>query len=327
MNNVCLLIGLLISLMFPTTIFSVEFERFETASGDAQEYIIETLALAIPTADIAIIHSRYDEIFRDDGDMDDIFKLVFNLWASRFASVLKGRENVPPYSIGYVYLPERYVPGLLPLPPITRVPMEKEDKRLRPLYFPSLDMSDDLIRLVFLAKQTVPEKRRLLQRNNGERRQMIYDDAKSMTEIDFMDKYGLADIFSNKVYNIIEGCAFHVDYPAPLLPVTDMMKINSGMLESSKAKLSYFQKNSRLIHLAPDEVSEIVYIAYLLDGEAGADRYAEVCKQNPNILSPMTNVKFKTLIGQKLFAKVRNSGKTRSDVLKLVANDNVNRRN
>jgi hypothetical protein len=56
------------------------------------------------------------------------------------------------------------------------------------------------------------------------------------------------------------------------------------------------QKNSGLLSLSPLEISEIVFIACMRDGEDGAGgRYAEACKRTPEILIPIETQEFKTL--------------------------------
>jgi hypothetical protein len=280
-----------------------DFSSFDDSSDDVKNYVVKTLATAVATADIVVTHSRSDELFRDDGDMEDFVQLVLHVDAMRFSTILKGRQSMPPYSVGYLYPPDRYVPGKIPMPPLTRVPLDKNDARLLPPYFPSLSRGDNLTRLMFLTRQTTPLKDRLLQRDNGARRQMIYNDAKEMTEAEFVAKYELESVFSNQVYSVVEGCAFHVDYPVPSLPTTKLMEMNAGMLSGDSAQNAYLQKNSGLITLSPLEVSEIVYIAYMCDGEGDAgSRYAEACKRNPEILIPMEKADFKTSAGQKLFA-------------------------
>ena len=74
------------------------------------------------------------------------------------------------------------------------------------------------------------------------------------------------------------------------------------MLAADKARVSFFQQNSGLIHLSPEEVSEIVYIACLLDG--GAGQYAEASKRAPELLLPVEKPEFRTAIGKRVHAAV-----------------------
>ena len=131
---------------------------------------------------------------------------------------------------------------------------------------------------------------------------MIYDDATNMEATVFMGKYDLAAVFSNQVYSVVEGCIFHVDLPVPELPETELMRANAAMVAAGKTRLSFFQKDSGLIHLSPEEVSEVVYIACLLDG--GAGQYAEARKRAPELLLPVEKPEFKTAIGKRVHAAV-----------------------
>ena len=74
------------------------------------------------------------------------------------------------------------------------------------------------------------------------------------------------------------------------------------MLAADKARLPFHQQRSGLIHLSSEEVSEIVYIAYLLDG--GAGQYAEARKRASELLLPIERSEFKTAIGQRVYAAV-----------------------
>ena len=281
---------------------SAEFLSFASVSEERQAYVVESLASTLTTADVVVLHSRSDEVFRDDGEMDETVSLVLNVWPIRFPVVLKGRESILPYSVGYIYKPDWYVPGLREIRTERKPSARKGGRGFLPPYFPTLDTTDDLMRLVFLARQTVPIKARLLQRDSGARRQMIYDDANAMEETAFTEKYNLTAVFSNQVYSVVEGCIFHVDLPVPKLPRTALMEANAAMLAADQARLSYFQRNSNLIHLSPEEVSEIVYIAYLLDG--GAERYAEASRRAPELLLPIEKPEFRTAIGRQVFAAV-----------------------
>ena len=74
------------------------------------------------------------------------------------------------------------------------------------------------------------------------------------------------------------------------------------MLAADKARLPFHQQRSGLIHLSPEEVSEIVYIACLLD--VGAGQYAEASKRAPELLLPVEKPEFKTAIGRRVHAAV-----------------------
>ena len=282
------------------------FLSFDSLPEDKQEYVVKSLASALPTADVAVLHSRFDEASRNDGEMDNTVKHVLNLWSIRFSVILKGRNSLPPYSVGYIYKPDLYVPGLLPHVYESRPSgrdLRAEGYWVRPPYFPTINPKDDLTRLILLTRQTAPLKDRIIPRNNwGARFKMIYEDATNMEATAFMGKYDLTAVFSNKVYSVVEGCIFHVDLPVPELPETELKKAHPEVVAADKARLPFHQQRSGLIHLSPEEVSEIVYIACLLD--VGAGQYAEASKRAPELLLPVEKPEFKTAIGKRVHAAV-----------------------
>ena len=283
-----------------------EFLSFDSLPEDKQEYVVKSLASALPTADVAVLHSRIDEIYRNDGEMDGMVNAALGLWSIRFPVILKGRNSLPPYSVGYIYKPDLYVPGLLPHVHESR-PSGRDLRTagywVRPPYFPTINPKDDLTRLVLLTRQTAPLKDRIIPRNNwGARFKMIYDDAKNMDETEFMEKYDLTAVFSNQVYRVVEGCIFHVDLSVHELPETELEKTHPEVVAADRARLPFHQQRSGLIHLSSEEVSEIVYIACLLDG--GAGQYAEASKRAPELLLPVEKPEFKTAIGKRVHAAV-----------------------
>jgi len=282
------------------------FLSFDSLPEDKQEYVVKSLASALPTADVAVLHSRIDEIYRNDGEMDGMVNAALGLWSIRFPVILKGRNSLPPYSVGYIYKPDLYVPGLLPHVHESR-PSGRDLRTagywVRPPYFPTINPKDDLTRLVLLTRQTAPLKDRIIPRNNwGARFKMIYDDAKNMDETEFMEKYDLTAVFSNQVYRVVEGCIFHVDLSVHELPETELEKTHPEVVAADRARLPFHQQRSGLIHLSSEEVSEIVYIACLLDG--GAGQYAEASKRAPELLLPVEKPEFKTAIGKRVHAAV-----------------------
>ena len=125
----------------------------------------------------------------------------------------------------------------------------------------------------------------------------------TLSEPDFMRKYHLESVFSNRVYRVMDECVFHVDYPVPDLPETESMKLNRHITDVWKKRSEeavYTTENTGLIHLSPEEISEIVYIAYRMDKNSGGHKaYMEACAREPKVLLPMDEKKpvFKTAIG------------------------------
>ena len=153
------------------------------------------------------------------------------------------------------------------------------------------DMTPDgKCRLVFVRPQCEPLKDRvwnissMVSYDTVDQDNQFVEDGHTLPAAEFMAKYNLSQVFSSSVYSITPGCMFIVDHP-------EFQSVDE------KAK-----KNSSNMFLSPQEVSEIVYLAYLHeDAQGGAAKYAESVKRS-KILQPMPKAEFKTLIGQKLHA-------------------------
>lgn len=277
---------------------------FDSTSLRTQHYIVKMLADTVASCHIAVLHGRSDEIFRDDDALGYRYQSALNLMQFRLVTVLKGDTTVPPYSLCYVYPPTRYATGEL---------MTISGKKLPPPYFPKYYGSDDLSRLAFLEPKRAPLTNLVTTSygRRGELKEIIEDVARLDMET-FMDKHVICEVFTNRVYQISEGCVFRVDHPVPLLPETEAMRMNSANFSLTKARVRDFQEMSRLIHLSSDEVSEIVFTAYWLEGEDGAKRYEMAREANPAILVPLTDpADFTTEIGKRLFEAVKMNPSTR----------------
>ena len=226
---------------------------------------------------------------------------MLSLSCFRCAAKIKGLAEINPYSLIYLYRPERYVPGLLPVVQTVRIPQWR-DERISPPYFPSLGADDDLVRLMFVTQQTSPLRGRL-RPYKDKLFGPIYEDANKLNEDEFISKHGLEDVFAHKVYSILPGCAFMAEYDTPELPTTDLMRLNQHLLDSQKTVTTYMQRNSRLIKLSKQELSEVVYLAYIFDKESPAGGYYEACSAYSSILNPLdSNDRIVTQIGTRLLA-------------------------
>ncbi|MCA1809704.1 MAG: hypothetical protein LC725_09695 [Lentisphaerae bacterium] len=288
-------------LLLSLTTTSIAANKFNDLDVRTKIYIIETVSGTISNSDIAILHGRRDETYRrKDAPLDIYHEIPLGLRRWRFIAMLKGFSSLKNNEVVYIYIPERSAPGRTftwnrysPPPP----------------YRPQFSC-DDLMRLVFIQRQTFPLKNRILA-GYREREQMtqFIDDALAMDEADLMEKYNLKDVFAHYVYQLMEGCVFQVDYPIPEMPVTESMRMNWDNWQLTKAHTPEVQKHSNLVHLSNREISEIVFIAYMLDGEASIAKYAEACADNDQILVPISEPVFETEIGKMLFDAVsKNAG-------------------
>ena len=280
------------------THLSAAAEVFDNADGKVQEYVVKQLSLAFRNCDIAIVQDRWDDGFRVDSGLKPGQIRSLDLRKMRLLRILKGLPLAKYNEVIYLYTPfdkEWFIMSEV---------RSGRPHRAEPPYRP-LFLSDDLMRLVLMRRQIEPLKERILKSDRDPRLKPFLEDASElvsgkMTAANFMSKYDLTDNFSNKVYSVIEGCVFQVDYPAPVMEETELMRMNKQNLQLTKARVTDSKKMTRLIHLTPREASEIIFIAYQLEGKKGFDQYAAVAKGDP-LLEPMEPAEFKTTIGKQLF--------------------------
>lgn len=273
---------------------------FDSLDDGAQAYVVEQLTRSVRDADIVILHQRCDEWSRnDDAGLSKAQQQALDLTPSRFIRTLKGAASVACNDVVYVYRPSGKEWRALADPrngsPATPPPY-------RPLFF-----SDDWVRLVFVERQLEPIRGRIADRAIGSSMEPFVQSAMKMGAATFMTKYGLADTFSNRVYKVLDGCVFHVDYPVPDMGETELMRANRQNLELSKAGVPKLQKANEMIHLSKREVSEIVFIAYSLGGGNGIAAYAAASKDNP-LMETITSPVFVTSIGKRLYGALAKAG-------------------
>ena len=156
-------------------------------------------------------------------------------------------------------------------------------------YHPAMHLDKKMCRLAFVRPQREPLKDRIRDANphisfDFEKEEKFVSDARALPSSEFLAKYNLTQAFVTSVYSVTQGCMFLVDHP-------------DVATADEKTKETIYN-----IYLSHQEVSEIVYLAYVHeDGEGGTAKYAEAARQS-QVLQPMPEAAFKTLIGQKLHA-------------------------
>jgi hypothetical protein len=280
-------------LFFSVGAIAINFDELDSRT---KNYIIEQLARALPDANIAIIHGRRDESYRSgDATLSVYHQVPLGLIRGRLVTILKGDPGLGDYEVIYFYVPERVAPGR---------PRPRTRHSVSPPYHPAFSFFDNLTRLVLMNRETSILKERILPGYSKRTKQMkeFIEDTFSMDTEDLMDKHKLRDVFSYRVFRLIDGCMFHVEWPVPDLPETKLMSMNWDNWQLTKAQTPEVQEWSKksLMHLSDREVSEIVFIAYMLEGDEGIAKYSEAARSQ-NLLLPMTEPVFKTEIGSKLF--------------------------
>jgi len=273
--------------LFLMTVLSVQTSfalSFDTEDRHVQDYIVSQLVKAIKVKDqIVIVQSKIPSNWRIDSqeELPEISFLDAGLLGLCFNSVspvefLKGSISA---RIG----------GCALLYPLFHTARTDTRKGVYVYYRPDMTC-DTMCRLVFVHPQLEPLDGWLFENPsalpNPEYCEQFLMDVRTLLSAEFLTKYKLGRVFSNSVYQVTEGCMFIVDHP--LVKIPD---------EGTKR-----QHQVRDIRLSHQEVSEIVYLAYLEEDKGGgAATYAEMVRQS-RILQPMPKAEFKTLIGQRLHA-------------------------
>ena len=271
---------------------------FDGNPPECQDYVISRLVEAVKRkVTILVAHDRWDESYRwsereNGNEIPARYTRALDLRVVRHTETLKssgGYTNAQPL---YIYHLQYEAP-----PAFTRIP-----KAPPPPYKPEF-VDDDCVKLFFLRQHTIPMPTRFWHGSNDSHAETVIQDLKTLDGKQFLQKHGLSAVFSRRVFEILEAGLFRVDYPVKhALPETDSMRLNSHLFEMGKVRIPDIQKLAGLIHLSYQEVSEIVYLAYLEEDKGGgAAKYAEAVRQS-RILQPMPKAEFKTLIGQKLHA-------------------------
>jgi len=285
----------LASLLLTVIALNSRADSFESRDARTQAYLIPVMAEAVGNSEIIVMHRRRDDQFRKVEPMPPGYKHLMGLTLFRTLAVLKGSPPHEPYSVAYFY------------PPPVRVPYIQESLVvwLPVPYRPSV-LEDDLVRLMFVRPQKFPLPDRTPDTARREEDQGFVDDCRSLPGGEFLQKYGIQDVFASQVFVVVTTCVFRVEYPVPELPPVDM-GLNRENFIRSEGRIRDLQNISGLITLTPREVSEIVFTAYWLEGaDEGAAKYATACAANPGILLPVaSSADFETEIGKRLFEAVK----------------------
>ena len=277
---------------------AASFTTFDELPKHKKQSIIDALSTEIRDSDILVFHLRKDEIFRKNGVIDEDIAITLGFHTMRVCCFLKGAPTVEHYGVGFLYEGDRFRSRKLIL--CGDGSLSRKSPYFRPAYHPSLYF-DNLTRLAFVKRQLIPLKDCLI--GGRSFHPELCKEVETLSGEAFIQKYGLEAVFSNRVFRATDSCLFHVDYPVPDLPETESMKLNRHITDVWKKRSEeavYTTANTGLIHLSPEEISEIVYIAYRMDKNSGGHKaYMEACAREPKVLLPMDEKKpvFRTAIG------------------------------
>jgi len=272
----------------------VRARAFDDEHIIVKEYVLGQLLCSVKDCEIAVIQDRCDEWARDDDSAMKWWQMnLLNLKKVRCVKKMKGHIAIT-NNIEWVYIYQPLNEEWL----FQREVSSSRQHRVFPPYFP-LIMSDDQMKLVLMKPQKSPLREHIEKEPHDDRAKRFVEDEREMVASEFLAKYNLSTFFLYNTYLVKEGCVFEIEYSAPALEETKGTRLNKDVIAGIRKRISDKQKFADLIHLTPREVSEIVYISYLLGGKDGAARYADVAKDSP-LLEPVETGKFKTNLGRRL---------------------------
>ena len=291
--------------------------RFDDSSEDVKDFVVIGITNCIHSSTVALMHRRSDEVLRpEDALMPHYYNFELGFEVRRCLVVLKGEMALSGNKTCYLYETPRRA-NLLPNlwischgpssecyfeggePPHGKVVWLTGRKRwiYHPPYDPFSSSDDEFVQLMFLTPEHTLDKKRIKPNkyHHGLGTIMDFIDKGYMnnTPEELMAKLKVEKAFSNRVFRMNEGCAFQVDYPMP-----DMDWRGWGNKKEHLEMLKRIQTGcSELMHLSADEVSEIVYLSYLVDG-GDVKGYEAACARCPKMLKPVAELK--TGIGKRL---------------------------
>ena len=323
-------LALLFTLVVTSTVFAAPW-NYDSASKDVKEYIVDCVTNCVGRTDILLVHSRRDDSLREE-DFSISCRHVVSLGLDHFrcVDVLMGDASIGGYKMIYVYRIPRLarMSGGRDFPEFPDLWYQrggpdgsgvrkfyiqdgkqhyvegKEIWRFSPPYSPFYFLrTEEYVELCFMSPVHQLKKTRIYRRFYLEDVDKSLHDYNSIPTETLMSRLGVTEAFSNRVYQAEEGCAFQVDYPVPDLGWKDTLitkERHEEIVRSSR------EEDNRIMHLSPDEASEIVYLSYLADKRYTAADYVAACKRCPKLLKHVKA--FKTEIGRRLKAAMEASG-------------------
>lgn len=300
--------------------------RFDDASTEIQEFVVSEITNCLKGAQIALMHEPSNQ--EDERHLPLITRALcreLGLREKYCVEVLKGDVSVGGYRRCYLYETARLAQALPPLfdvfgpiaPPSSFCYFDEGTRsnpmagkrvwvtgrmiwKYLPPYDPYQSYMDEFVHLMLLTTETQLDMARL-------KPDKWHPSEKTLTGIlglgytnmvarQAMQKLKVEAAFSNRVFRMNEGCDFQVDYRLP-----ETLGLSWRGLEPKERHMERLKSiqagNSVLIHLLSEEVSELVYLAYLVDG-GDTNGYEVAVVRCPKILKPVTEIK--TTFGKRL---------------------------
>lgn len=320
--------------------------HFDDASSEIQEFVVAEITNCLKGAQIALMHEPSYQA--DERHLPLISRALcreLGLREKYCVEVLKGDVSVGGYKRCYLYETARCAGTLPPLFEVFGLNATPSiccyfDKGTRsnpragkrvwvtgrmiwkylPPYDPYQSYMDEFVHLMLLT----PEPRLDMARLKPDK---WHSSEKTLTGIlglgytnmvarQALKKLKVEAAFSNRVFRMNEGCDFQVDYRLP-----ETLGLTWHGLEPKERHMKRLKSiqagNSVLMHLSVDEVSELVYFAYLVDGDAAG--YAAAVARCPKTLKPIAEIK--TTFGKRLQQALQDGGLLVREIREF-ANDN-----
>ena len=271
--------------------------RYDAASADVQEYVVDCLAGCVKQASVALTRSVRNGLAGDavGGIMKHQYAL--GLKSLRCVEMLKGDPTLGTWDEFFYYnVPRRTIGAWdeareLGVNGEVRYFVDGRDVTegkarwvINPPYDPFASVfMEEFFMLVFMTPEHRVDRRRMLPlffpRESASLAETFQAAQKNkISAEEFVEKINAEAVFSNRVFRLNEGCVFQVDYSLP-----------KGLLQDQderEKKLDRLREEcTNIMHLSAEEVSEITCLAYAVDGNLKG--YAEACHRCPKVLRPV----------------------------------------
>lgn len=320
---------------------------FDTASEEAREYVIDSLAACVREANVAFLQCRRDPPDRPTTDPIPIgYEHLLGLWSSRCLQMVRGKPalerdsccyfyDTPRRATGHPRLEDRFPSsGLKPgefwyqdgwdtFPKIGRgrslywklkPPYDPYFAGPMPVGYPYWARARFVV-LAFVTPQREPLMHRVektpsfISGTNKVLQAVGGKDLATVAPRELMEKLRIEEAFASRVFRLNEGCVFLVDHP--LGELERLYPREDGLMTCDPYGWEARTDRRYLIQLTREEVSELVYLAYAVNGEAAEYRAAQ--GKWGEFLDPVSAIR--TTIGSRLQSMLRVSGLLLSGVL------------
>lgn len=298
---------------------------FESASSNVCEYVIDRLTNSIRCGcSVALLQERDDDSLRPEDWPPVLFEYgeELGLHPMRCVCLLKGEPQIASYSLCHFYYTPRMERKLSQIwirsgggfgcftsdvpTGASFCPIEgKEKRRYFPPYNPFDYECDEYVKLMLITPVHAFKVDRIdFDALSGVTNGLISALGGSIankTGSQIVEELGLASVFSNRVFELNEACAFQVDCPVPELEWKS--KFYSQSEWQAHLATNRLEQTS-LMRLSADEASEITYLSYLVSGDANG--YEQAVSRCPSVLHSVTNIH--TCIGLGVYRALQMGG-------------------